>query len=190
MTGLLALCDRSGVRFGYENLDPKVRILGLYFRDREDKPGILLHTELQYRIPLARTVLAEEIGHHVTLGTGTVFVVERGFDTLLSTVKNEKQAIQWAAEYHMPVEALSHAVIKKGYRHPWELAEYFNIVEWLVHRRVYFLREDIYRRWGVRVSHRDLLNPYHAFRFWGDRVEVPKMGFENRGYQTAVTGGF
>src|SRR5690625_192534 len=80
MTGLLALCDREGVRFEYDNLDLKNRILGIYFRDQEDKPGIILHDVLQHRSALARTVMAEEVAHHITFVAGTLFDVERTYD--------------------------------------------------------------------------------------------------------------
>src|SRR5690606_10095032 len=101
-----------------------------------DRPGIILHEALQYRVPMARTVLAEEIGHHVTLGSGTLFVVERQFDSLVGTMCSEKRAIRWAAEYFMPLEALAFAVMRRGLRSAYELAEYFAVTEWLIHRRV------------------------------------------------------
>lgn len=183
MKSLLALCDREGVRFEYENLDSEVRILGVYFRDQEDRPGIILHEVLQCRIPMARTVLGEEYGHHVTFGSGTLFVTERQYDNLVTTIRSEKLAIRWSAEYFMPLDALAYAIVKKGYRHPAELADYFCVIEWLVYRRIEFLQEDIRRRWGVIVSYKELLSPYHASTMWGDSLV-------NAMIEAAIVGGF
>lgn len=73
-----------------------------------------------------KTVLAHEIGH---CATGCTHRISSPLDLI---ERHEYKANRWAIERCLPYNALQEAM-RKGFREPWQLAEYFDLPEEFVH---------------------------------------------------------
>lgn len=73
-----------------------------------------------------KTVLAHELGH---IETGSLYLCSSPYET---RSRCEALATRWAIETLLPFDRLRDAM-RDGYTEIWELAEYFNVDESLVH---------------------------------------------------------
>lgn len=169
MLDLLRLCDQEGIRVFWRSLDPEEgKLLGMYFRSRGGHPVIVLDESLQYRIPLGRSVLGEEIAHYYT--TPTVDHVNHGPDSSLSKQarwRDESRALRLAANLLIPTSELAEAA-RKGIFLPHELAEYFTVEEYIVWRKFHVLRTDLREQWKLRVAAPDIMSPLLVGVMWGE----------------------
>ena len=86
-----------------------------------------------------KEAIAHEVGH---CATGCTHTLSSPLDLI---EKHEYQANRWAIERYLPFEEINQAM-KKGYREPWELADYFNVSE-------RFIRKAINYYTGPRGKH-------------------------------------
>lgn len=168
MEDLFHLVEREGIYLRYVDLSgaPGRTVYGLYYRDPiRDLPMILLDHRVETSRPLHRSVLAEELGHHFTAPRTSVAVPFTSYTLEVELSRDERRALRWACDYLMPVDRFTEAVLS-GLRTPWELAEHFEVTEWLVWRRLDFLRQDLRRR-GVRARWRDVHSEMLGQIQWG-----------------------
>lgn len=150
MEGLLAICDAEGVKVSYQPLAPDRGLLGMYIREGR-RAGIILDESLSSQPRLERTVMAEEVGHHFTVGHGNIFVVRFSHQVATVLSRDEYRALRWAANYLIPTDDLVRA-IQRGYTSLDELADYFYVTSWMVQRKLCFLRLDFQRDIGYLVD--------------------------------------
>lgn len=168
MEDLFHLLKQKGIYVNYVDLSaaPGRTIYGLYYYDLvRHLPMILLDYRVEASRPLHRSVLAEELGHHFTAPVTSLAVPYTSYSLEVALTREERRAIQWACDYLMPVNRFAEAVLS-GLRTPWELAEHFEVTEWLVWRRVDFLREELNRH-GVLARWRDVCSELFARIQWG-----------------------
>lgn len=77
--------------------------------------------------------LAHEMGHY---HTGTYYTL---YSPLQLREKYEYQADTWMVKYLVPIEKLKKA-IQKGYTEVFELAEYFDVPEFVISRAAYIYK--------------------------------------------------
>lgn len=173
--GLLKMCESNGVWVSYQPLPKERGQLGMFFRDMSGRPFILLDPSLLDNPRLHRCILAEEVGHFKTTGSGTLFVMHFSYNVALAMSKADAAALRWASEYLMPTLDFARAV-KDGRRDVHELAEHFYVTEWMVHRKIQFLRQDLRRRHRLRIKLRDMLSPLltHVMGGQGEYESYPQ----------------
>ncbi|OUM99339.1 MAG: hypothetical protein BAA04_09760 [Firmicutes bacterium ZCTH02-B6] len=177
MEGLLAICAAEGVSVSYQPLAPERGLMGMYIRDGQ-RAGIILDVSLQSQPRLERTVMAEEVGHHFTVGQGSIFVIHFSYHTAIGLSRADELALRWGADYLVPTPALAEA-IRDGLRNYDELADHFNTTAWMIRRKLVFLRQDLRREQGLRVKGlRDLFAPILVDALWGQASE--------EGWQTSI----
>lgn len=171
MDGLFRLCHNEHIDVEYVRLTRSGRMLGWYLPAEEDAPPtILLDVSLHQDRRRHRVVLAEELGHHYTVPTSSLAsgglcaplqIPERSNRT-----RDEGRAVRWAARHLIPTMALAQAA-REGHHTVHDLAEYFCVTDWLVHRRLRILRSDLRKSQGLRVHVRELFAPILVDALWG-----------------------
>lgn len=169
MDGLLDICREQNVDVSYQELDPQHGLLGMYVREGT-RQGIILDRSLLRQPRLERCVMAEEVGHHVTAGSGNVCIVHFNYGVAIEMTRTEERGLRWGAEYLMPTVAFANAILS-GRRSVDELADYFDVTPWMVLRRFHFWRRDLRNKYCLRVKGRkDLLSPILVNCLWGEAV--------------------
>lgn len=148
---LYDVIERDGIILEYAELaTTRDNLLGLYYIDNVlGRPVIILDKSLRGRVAEHDTVLAEEVGHHVTQPSMSLSRIHTCYAARITISKDDKRAIEWACDALIPDDELWIAT-QKGYREAWELAEYFQVTEWLVLQKYTFLREQT-RDMGCQV---------------------------------------
>lgn len=154
--GLLRLVEQEGIHLCYTDLSdaPGRRVYGLYYREpRRNLPVIILDHRLEHNLPLHRSVLAEELGHHFTAPSTSVAVAYTSYSVALALSRDERRALRWACDYLLPVAEVA-AAVERGIATPWDLAEHFLVTEWLIWRRLEFMAAAAKSciRKGVRLA--------------------------------------
>lgn len=169
MDGLLDICREQNIDVSYQELDPQHGLLGMYVREGT-RQGIILDRSLLRQPRLERCVMAEEVGHHVTAGSGNVCIVHFNYRVSIAMNRTEDRALRWGAEYLIPTLELADAIL--GGRHSVdELAEHFDVTTWMMMRRFQFLRRDLRNNYRLRVKGRkDLLSLILVNCLWGEAV--------------------
>lgn len=176
MQGLWQLCQQEGIDIEYVALTRRRTVLGWYFRTPDGEPVIALDESLPARPRLERCVLAEEVGHHFTVPTSGLSMTS--FSTNLHRLALEKRnrrqdearAIRWAANYLIPTTELASAV-RSGIVGVNELAEYFYVTEWMVWRRLHFLKSDLRDQQQLYIKGwHSLFSPLLVNTMWGQAV--------------------
>lgn len=186
MLSLLDKCDKEGVFVDYQPLPGERNQHGLYFRTECGTPCIILDTNLQNQPRLARCVLAEEFGHHMTTVASNVFHDRYNFDVAIQISKTEDQAMRWATGELMPTLDVVRA-ITEGHHTPHDLAEHFYVTVGFVYRKMHFLRQDLHRSQGLRVKVRQILLPFLTENLWGlDDIPILRMDKPNSGFVKAA----
>lgn len=150
MNGLLRICEDHGIDIEYVRLVPDRGLLGWYCADWDTgQPLILLDDSLPNNPRLHRLVLAEEVGHHMV-------GVRRLGDSAVRW-QNEHRAMRWAVDYLIPTPRLAEAA-ERGLHLSHELAEWFDVPEWIVWRKFHALKQDLRERHNLRVPTSDILS--------------------------------
>jgi len=131
-------------------------IHGLYIYDNRLGPLIVLDKSLHHSHRLHRCVLAEEIGHFYTAARTNLLAVHTSANLQTMEAQDERKAAQWATDFLIPDSALAKA-LESGYRSCFELAEYFDVTEWFMYRKLGLLKM-CFRRTGLKVKGRDLFD--------------------------------
>lgn len=170
MLDLLRLCDREGIQLFWRQLDGERKLLGMYFRSASGQPVIALDENLQHRIPLARCVLAEELGHYWTAPTADH--LNCACETSLNKQarwQDEKRALRKAANLLIPTEKLAQAG-RRGLFLAHELAEHFTVEEYVVWLKFHVLRSDLREQWKLHVVAPEIMSPLLVGVMWGEAV--------------------
>lgn len=140
MDELYRLVEQEKIHLYYRDMTTApVRIYGLYFFDlRRQRAFIVLESSLVHNIPMHRSVLAEELGHHFTVPEGNLILPYTSYSNIMLLNKDEARALRWACDFLMPVDKVKEA-IEEGANTIDGIAERFNVAPWLV-RKGFVLR--------------------------------------------------
>ncbi|MDO0824039.1 ImmA/IrrE family metallo-endopeptidase [Desulfosporosinus nitroreducens] len=114
-------------------------INGLYIYDQRLGPLIILDKGLHHSYRLHKCVLAEEIGHFYTAARTNVLTVHTSANLQTMESQDERKAGQWATDFLIPDKEFVKA-LEAGCRSCFELAEYFDVTEWFMYRKLDFLK--------------------------------------------------
>lgn len=153
---LLSMCKDEGIEISYQPLDQKNGLLGLYFRAQDGTPIIILDKHLERNPRVERCVLSEEVFHHFTGVTYSIFNPHRCYGTAVLSQKNEHVAKRRSSEFLMPTPDFREA-IRRGRRTIHDLIEYFYVVEWMFWTKINCLRQDVLKKFSLRVSAKEIL---------------------------------
>lgn len=131
-------------------------IHGLYLYDQRLGPLIILDKQLNHSHRLHRCVMAEEIGHFYTAARTSILTVHTSANLQTIESQDERKAAQWATDFLIPDSELVKA-LEAGCRSCFELAEYFDVTEWFMYRKLGLLKM-CFRRTGLKVRGQDLFN--------------------------------
>ncbi len=131
------------------------KMLGLYIWDKL-APCILLDETLQNNLRLQVCVLSEELGHHFN-GIRKNFMVTSTYQDRITVGKDETGALRWATDFLISDADLIYAVKELKLRSCWELAEYFEVTQPFMWRKLGFLR-TCFRYTGIKVRSRDIFS--------------------------------
>lgn len=129
------------------------KLLGLYVWDTE-APCILLDKSLMNNYRKQVCTLSEELGHHFA-GVRRNFLVTDNHHDRIIVAKDEVHAMRWATDRVIPDAKLAHAVEDLKLRSCWELADYFEVTQPFMWRKLGFLR-NCFRATGIKVRSRDI----------------------------------
>lgn len=129
------------------------KLLGLYIWDAE-APFILLDQSLNNNYRKHVVTLSEELGHHYSGVRRNFFITDDSHGRIIMA-KDEVQAMRWATDRVIPDAKLIHAVEELKLRSCWELADYFEVTQPFMWRKLGFLR-NCFRATGIKVRSRDI----------------------------------
>ena len=157
MDGLWLITEKENIRCEYRNLlAEQEHLYGLYIFHPVLGPVIILDESLKNHRRLHKCVLAEEIGHYNTAPRSNYLIAYGSYNNKIIMSQDERKALQWATDFLIPDVDLTKAV-HSGCRSCFELAEYFDVTEWLVYRKLGFLKM-CFRRTGLKVRGKDLFD--------------------------------
>lgn len=176
MLGLLRICEDEGIDLFYRPLIPEYGIFGMYFRDGEGRPVIVLDKGLPSRPRMERCIMAEEVGHHMTTPTSSFLIAHFSYSLTVAISRDEARALRWAANYLIPTDGLA-AAAGQGITGVDELADHFYVTPWMVYRKLGVLKTDLREAWKLRVKNRrDLFSPLLVATQWGQAFKVSNEG--------------
>jgi len=142
---LWEIADEFGVFATFAPLQKKnPGLLGIYI---SDWPAIFLDESIRNYRRIQKCILAEEIGHHLTVPRTDFRRVYRHYtrygecNETIMFAQDERRALRWATGFLIPDVELCRA-LAKGYRSCYELAEHFDVTEWFVYRKLEFLKAE------------------------------------------------
>ena len=141
---------------------PENKLLGLYLYRQDTGSVITLDKKLLDDRRLLRCVLSEEIGHFYTAPSTNLLKVYGshsvyGYNSeIIKMAQVERRALQWATDFLISDAKLCRA-LSEGYRSCFELAEYFDVTEWFIRRKLLFIKK-CFRHCGIKVKGRDLFD--------------------------------
>lgn len=113
-------------------------ILGYYYADGSDYI-ILINKSITSDSNLYRTVLAEEIGHHMTTIGDCTPRKYMHYRDRITIDKQELLALKWAANFLIPTGMLLDALKSKIVSSLQELVDYFSVSIELIMRKIEFM---------------------------------------------------
>lgn len=155
MKKLWEIVERENICVRYQDFcNIPENIQGLYLYHKQIGPLIILDKQIQHSRRLHKCVLAEEIGHFYTSPRTNLLVSYTSVNLQVIESQDERKAIQWATDFLIPDHELIKA-LEKGYRSCFELAEYFDVTESFMYRKLGLLKM-CFRRTGLKVKGRHL----------------------------------
>ncbi len=157
LNDLFAIATVEGIDVSYHNIK-KDGLLGLYVAHPRAGPMVFLDNQLIHRTALHKSVFAEEIGHYMTAPRTNILRVCKSFkmfgenNETIMMAQDERAALRWATGFLMPDVELCRA-LSQGYRTCYELAEYFDVTEWLVYRKVELWKKHFAPKEGIRAKY-------------------------------------
>ena len=110
-------------------------LLGYYWCTNSGQAVIGLCEEIQNDKKATRSILAEELGHHYTSAGRFTTQHHYRYRNRLNVSRCEEKALRWAVETLIPLDELQKAY-SKGITNPWDLADYFDVLEETIHFRL------------------------------------------------------
>lgn len=113
------------------------------FRINKTCPAILLDKSLVANYRMQKCILAEELGHHMTAPRTDIRKIYTSFKKFsgneeIKMAQDERKALLWATEFLMPTKNFCR-LLSKDYL-LYELADEFYVTEWMVWRKMEFLK--------------------------------------------------
>ncbi|WP_068965013.1 ImmA/IrrE family metallo-endopeptidase [Desulfosporosinus sp. BG] len=134
----IVIKERIEIRYkDFSSLPENIK--GLYIYDQRLGPLIILDKDLHHSYRLHKCVLAEEIGHFYTAARTNLLTVHTSANLQTMEAQDERKAAQWATDFLIPDSELVNA-LESGCRSCFELAEYFNVTEWFMYRKLGLLK--------------------------------------------------
>lgn len=153
------IIDKENIAVTYRNLSKTPEhVHGIYLYEDRVGPLIVLDIYLHHSHRLHKCVLAEEIGHFYTAPRTNLLTVHTSANLQTMESQDERKAAQWATDYLIPDSELVKA-LELGNRSCFDLAEYFDVTEWFMYRKLGLLKM-CFRRTGLKVRGRDLFDIY------------------------------
>lgn len=150
MIKLWEIVEKEKIKVKYRDLSEAAeRPYGLYIHCAKTGPLIFLDPLLKHSRRMHRCVLAEEIGHFYTTPRTNPLKSYTSANLKIMNSQDERKAMQWAADFLMPDLEVTKA-FEVGCRGCFELAEYFDVTEWFVQRKLGFWKMR-FRRTGLKV---------------------------------------
>jgi len=157
MEKLWDIVEKEAITVHYDDFSNTPEgIHGLYLYHKRIGPLIVLGEHLHHSRRLHKCVLAEEIGHHYTAPRTSLLTAHASANLKAMESQDERKAMEWATSFLIPDRELAKAV-GLGYRSCFELAEYFDVSEWFVYRKLNLLRM-CFRRAGLKVKCQDVFD--------------------------------
>ena len=157
MERLWDIVDREKIKVLYDDLSrAPEKIQGLYLYDNRLGPLIILNKGLQSTSRLHKCVFAEEIGHFYTAPRTNLLEVYASANLRTMESQDERNAAKWGTDFLIPDHDL-HIAMESGCRSCYELAEYFDVTEWFMYRKLGFFKMHLLRS-GIKVKGLDLFN--------------------------------
>lgn len=88
---------------------------------------------------LHKCVLAEELGHYYTAPRTSIIQVHTSAYINIIMDQDERKALKWATNFLISDKSLFQAY-KMGLHTCYDLAEYFDVTEWFLFRKLSFIR--------------------------------------------------
>jgi Zn-dependent peptidase ImmA (M78 family) len=154
---LWEIIEKEKIRVLYEDLSgiPE-KPHGLYLHDTKIGAVIVLDINLNHSRRLKKCVLAEEIGHFYTAPRTNVLRTYTSSNDQIMLSQDERKAAQWSTDFLVP-DALLAESLRAGCRSCFELAEYCDVTEWFMCRKLGLLKM-CFRRSGLKVRGKDLFD--------------------------------
>jgi Zn-dependent peptidase ImmA (M78 family) len=134
-------------------------LMGLYI---PKYPAIAIDNSLKHNYREQKCVFAEEIGHAKTFPRTDIRNVYKAYrrhgecNETIIMAQDERKALAWAADFLIPDVDLCNA-LSNGCRSCYDLSEYFEVSEWMIHQKIGCLR-TCFRRQGLKVKGKDIFN--------------------------------
>lgn len=136
MDRLWNIVYKEKIKVLYEDFSNLPRIInGLYLRDKDMGPTIILDEEIRLSHRLHKCVLAHEVGHFYTAPRTNLLTVYTSANLRIMQSQDERKATKWACDFLMPSHEIERALLE-GYKSPFDLAEYFDVTEFFVYRKL------------------------------------------------------
>ena len=141
MEGMLDIAESEQIKVEYFSFNDPLK--GIYYVEAGMPPIIGLDYSLNDSIPLLRSVMAEELGHHFT-SVGICMPKEFYNYTARQHIdKAEYKALRWATNYLISDDALLDA-FRDGIDGVSTLAEYFMVTPEIVNLRLKLFEKPVY----------------------------------------------
>ena len=158
---LWAIIEREQIVVIYQDLQAVGGRHGAYYFEPEVGPIIALDHSTLKSDRLHLSVLAEELGHHMTVPERST-TMHWNYSLDIQESRDEVRALRWATDRLLPTFESIDVIQFGGVRSTLELAEHFGVTDWLAWRKIAFLREDI-RAKHIRIKHADMFEAVFAF---------------------------
>lgn len=141
MEGMLTIAERERIKVDYFAFHEPLK--GIYYVEQNMPPVIGLDHSLHDDIPLLRSVMAEELGHHFTSVGNCIPKEFYNYTARQHIDKTEYKALRWAANYLISDDALLDA-FRDGLDGISTLAEYFMVTPEIVKLRLKLFEKPVY----------------------------------------------
>jgi len=141
MEGMITLAESEHIKIDYYSFNDPLK--GIYFVEQGLPPVIGLDYSLQNDLPLLRSVLAEELGHHFTSVGNCIPRQFYNYSARQHIDKAEYKALRWAANYLITDDALLNA-FQNCIDTVSELAEHFMVTPEMINLRLKLFGKPIY----------------------------------------------
>lgn len=129
---LLNLAARAGIKIMYYPFPDNIKGYALH---HHGEALICLNVKIRRNSAEFKTVLAEELGHHLTATGSAVIGSHSDLRKVAILRKQESLGLSWQANYLVPTWDLEEAIMK-GNDDEWSLAEYFGVTPLFMRRRL------------------------------------------------------
>lgn len=136
MDRLWDIVEKERIKIKYKDMSniPE-ELSGLYLYDERFGAIIVLDSRLQENYRLHKCVLAHELGHYFTSSRTNILQAHASTDQRIVLSQDERKAHEWATNFLMPNNLFNQAVME-GCQSAYDLAEWFQVTEWFVYRKM------------------------------------------------------